>query len=56
MADDCQPYRGPAIFLLFMNICWSGIVAANRGSENPEKGARRPARQRPGEALAEGEI
>lgn len=30
------------LFFAFMNICESEIVAANRGSENPEKGARRP--------------
>mgnify|MGYP004477699323 CR=1 FL=1 len=29
MADDCQPHRGPAIFLFFMNSSGSGIVAAN---------------------------
>ena len=30
------------LFFAFMNICESEIVAANRGPENPEKGARRP--------------
>ena len=29
MADNCQPHRGPAIFLFFMNSSGSGIVAAN---------------------------
>lgn len=29
MTDDCQPHRGPAIFLFFMNSSGSGIVAAN---------------------------
>ncbi len=27
------------LFFAFMNICESEIVAANRGPENPEKGA-----------------
>lgn len=31
------------LFFAFMNICESEIVAANRGPENPKKGARRPA-------------
>ena len=44
------------LFFAFMNICESEIVAANRGPENPKKGARRPAGQRPGEAPPEGEI
>lgn len=30
------------LFLAFMNICESEIVAANRGPENPKKGAHRP--------------
>lgn len=30
------------LFFAFMNICESEIVAANRGPENPEKGANRP--------------
>lgn len=30
------------LFFVFMNICESEIVAANRGPENPEKGAHRP--------------
>lgn len=30
------------LFFAFMNICESEIVAANRGPENPKKGARRP--------------
>lgn len=30
------------LFFAFMNICESEIVAANRGPENPEKGAHRP--------------
>lgn len=58
------------LFFAFMNICESEIVAANRGPENPEKkpacraaptkfgsaSSGPPARQRPGEALPEGEI
>lgn len=30
------------LFFAFMNICESEIVAANRGPENPKKGAHRP--------------
>lgn len=30
------------LFFAFMNICESEIVAANRGLENPKKGAHRP--------------
>jgi len=37
------------LFFAFMNICESEIVAANRGPENPKKGAP-PTRQRPGES------
>lgn len=36
------------LFFAFMNICESEIVAANRGPENPKKGARRPGSAPPG--------